>query len=101
MRPPTLRRAILLAAAGIAVPVVIVTGAVENKRAAVPDDPLLSGFKATYPASVSDAVELVTGKSGTMRHDMKLVRGKAMVGRAVTSLARPAPSEGATRAMSA
>jgi hypothetical protein len=26
----------------------------------------------------------VTGQSGTMRHDMKLVTGKPMVGRAVT-----------------
>ena len=31
-----------------------------------------------------DFVELVTGQSGTMRHDMKLVTGKPMVGRAVT-----------------
>jgi 4-hydroxy-4-methyl-2-oxoglutarate aldolase len=96
MRQPTPRRAILLAAAVIAVPVVVVTAAVENKAAAVTDDPLISGFKATYPASVSDAVELVTGKSGTMRHDMKLVTGKPMVGRAVTSLARPASPEGST-----
>ena len=34
-----------------------------------------------------------------MRHDMKLVTGKAMVGRAVTSLARPAPPEAATPAL--
>jgi regulator of RNase E activity RraA len=92
------RRAILRAAAVIAVPAAIVAAAVEQK-AVVPADPLIAGFKATYPASVSDAVELVTGKSGTMRHDMKLVTGKAMVGRAVTSLARPAPPEGATPAL--
>ncbi len=64
------------------------------------DDPLVAGFKKTYPASVSDAVELVTGKNGTMRHDMKLVTGQAMVGRAVTSLVRPAPPEQATPALS-
>jgi regulator of RNase E activity RraA len=95
----TLRRAILRAAAVIAVPAAIVAAAVEQKAAPVPADPLIAGFKATYPASVSDAVELVTGKSGTMRHDMKLVAGKAMVGRAVTSLARPAPPEGSTPAL--
>ena len=83
-KPTTSRRAILRAAAVIAVPVAIVTAAVEQKAAAVPDDALIAGFKATYPASVSDAVELVTGQSGTMRHDMKLVTGKPMVGRAVT-----------------
>ncbi len=77
----TPRRAILRAAAVIAVPAAIVTAAVEQRAAAVPDDSLIAGFKATYPASVSDAVELVTGKSGTMRHDLKLVTGKAMVGR--------------------
>jgi len=63
-------------------------------------DPLIAGFKKTYPASVSDAVELVTGKNGTMWHDMKLVNGKPMVGRAVTTLVRPAPAEQATPALS-
>src|SRR5580765_7377270 len=59
-------------------------------------DPLVAGFKSTYPASVSDAVELVTGKNGTMRYDMKLMTGANLVGRAVTSLARPAPADKAT-----
>jgi regulator of RNase E activity RraA len=99
MMKPIPRRAILRAAAVIVVPAAIVTAAAPQKVAGVPDDPLIAGFKQTYPASVSDAVELVTGKSGTMRHDMKLVTGKAMVGRAVTSLARPAPPEGATPAL--
>jgi len=93
MRLPISRRAILLAVAVIAAPAVVVTAVADKKAPAAPDDPLIAGFKATYPASVSDAVEIVTGKSGTMRHDMKLVTGKAMVGRAVTSLARPAPPE--------
>jgi regulator of RNase E activity RraA len=99
MRQPSLRRAILRAAVVIAASAAIVTAAAEKKAATVPDDPLIAGFKRTYPASVSDAVELVTGRSGTMRHDMKLVTGKAMVGRAVTSLARPATPEGATPAL--
>ncbi len=59
-------------------------------------DPLIAGFKSTYAASVSDAVELVTGKNGTMRHDMKLMAGTTLVGRAVTALARPATPEQST-----
>jgi regulator of RNase E activity RraA len=98
MRQPLPRRAILRAAALVAVPAAIVAAAAENKPA-LPDDPLVAGFKQTYPASVSDAVELVTGSSGTMRHDVRLVTGKAMVGRAVTSLARPAAPEAATPAL--
>jgi regulator of RNase E activity RraA len=97
MTMPISRRSILLAAAVIALPAAILGAAFEAKPAA--DDPLVAGFKKTYPASVSDAVELVTGRNGTMRHDMRLVTGKAMVGRAVTSLARPAPPEGSTPAL--
>ena len=70
-----------------------------QKPAAPVEDPLIAGYKKTYPASVSDAVELVTGKNGTMGHDMQLVNGKAMVGRAVTSLVRPAPPELSTAAL--
>ena len=99
MKQPTPRRRILLVAAAIAAPAVVVAAAIERNAAGAPDDPLIAGFKATYPASVSDAVELVTGKSGTMRHDMKLVTGKPLVGRAVTSLARPAAAEAATPAL--
>src|SRR5688572_1526879 len=62
-------------------------------------DPLIAGFKTTYPASVSDAVELVTGKTGTMRHDMKLMAGTNLVGRAVTALAKPARPEQAAPAL--
>ena len=89
-----------LTAAALAAPVLVLAVAVENQAAAAPDDPLIAGFKQTYPASVSDAVELVTGQSGTMRHDMKLVTGKAMVGRAATALAKPASPEAATPALS-
>jgi regulator of RNase E activity RraA len=62
-------------------------------------DPLVAGFKSTYPASVSDAVELVTGKNGSMRHDMKLMTGTNMVGRAATALVRPAPADQATASL--
>src|SRR3954469_16463522 len=62
-------------------------------------DPLVAGFKGTYPASVSDAVELVTGKNGTMRYDMKLMTGANLVGRAKTALAKPALADQATPAL--
>src|ERR687897_825652 len=72
-------------------------GAVQNPAAT--GDPLIAGFKSTYAASVSDAVELVTGKNGTMRYDMKLMAGTNLVGRAVTALAKPARPEQATPAL--
>lgn len=62
-------------------------------------DPLIAGFKSTYAASVSDAVEIVTGSNGTMHYDMKLMAGTNLVGRAVTSLAKPAPADQATPAL--
>ena len=96
MRRPTPRRTWLLLAA-LTAPAVILAAAVQGEAPAA--DRLVAGFKETYPASVSDAVELVTGRSGTMRHDMRLVTGKAMVGRAVTSLARPVTPEAATPAL--
>ncbi|MBO0861819.1 MAG: hypothetical protein J2P21_25685 [Chloracidobacterium sp.] len=61
---------------------------------------MIAGFKKSYPASVSDAVELVTGKNGTMWRDMKLVNGTPIVGRAVTPLVKPASPEQATPALS-
>src|SRR4029079_4696774 len=97
MGKPWRRGAILQAGAMVAVTAVIVAAA--QSQTAGPDDPLIAGFKQTYPASLSDAVELGTGHNGTMRYDMKLVTGKAMVGRAVTSLARPAAPEAATPAL--
>jgi regulator of RNase E activity RraA len=89
----------------IIVPAILLCGALTlaaQKRSAptTVDDPLIAGFKKSYPASVSDAVELVTGKSGTMWHDMKLVNGTPIVGRAVTSLVKPAAPEQATPALS-
>jgi 4-hydroxy-4-methyl-2-oxoglutarate aldolase len=92
------RRKLLLAAPVVLALVAVTLGAFQKK--ATTDEPLIAGFKKTYAASVSDAVELVTGKTGTMRHDMKPVTGKTLVGRAVTSLVRPAPPEQATPALS-
>ncbi len=80
-------------------------GAIQQRarKEAVPEDPLIAAFKKSYAASVADAVDLVTGKRGFMSHDMRpyVLPGKAMmVGRAVTSLVRPAAPEQATPALS-
>lgn len=101
MKKLTSRRAALLLAL-VLIGAALAYGAIQRKAPAraVAEDPLIAGYKKTYPASVSDAVELVTGQSGTMWHDMKLVTGKPIVGRAVTSLAKPAPPEAATPALS-
>ncbi|MFN0123273.1 MAG: RraA family protein [Blastocatellia bacterium] len=74
--------------------------AAAQKKSAPPDEPIIAAFKKTYPASVSDAVELVTGRNGTMLHDMKPFTGKTIVGRAVTSLVRPTTPDKATPALS-
>ncbi|MCC7008521.1 MAG: RraA family protein [Acidobacteria bacterium] len=79
--------------------VVVLALAVTVHRPLAQTDPLIAGFKKTYPASVSDAVEIVTGRNGAMGHDMKLVNGTSIVGRAVTALVRPAPPEQATPAL--
>ncbi len=93
------RRFLLLVAPFILIVTVLTIAAVQ-KQAAPPDEPIIAAFKKTYPASVSDAVELVTGKNGTMGHDMKPFVGGTMVGRAVTSLVKPASPEQATPALS-
>lgn len=92
MRRTSRSLAIGLAIAGAAASAA--PGAVQDRAAQ--GDPLVAGFKSTYAASVSDAVELVTGKNGTMRHDMKLMTGANLVGRAVTALSKPAPAAQAT-----
>jgi regulator of RNase E activity RraA len=96
------RRRITLFACALILLIAALTAAAYQKKSAptTPVDPLIAGFKKSYPASVSDAVELVTGKNGTMWHDMKLVNGTPIVGRAVTSLVKPASPEQATPALS-
>jgi regulator of RNase E activity RraA len=90
--------AIGLSLAGVTL--VAALGGAQAQQAPPPGDPLVAAFKSTYAASVSDAVELVTGKVGTMRYDMKLMAGTNLVGRAVTSLAKPAAAPDATPALS-
>lgn len=50
---------------------------------------LIEGFKKTTVASVSDAVDQVTGQRGFMYHDMRPLFKTNVVGPAVTALIRP------------
>ncbi len=58
-----------------------------NKVAA---DSQVEGFKHVALASVSDAVDQVVGKRGFMNYDMRPIVGKSFVGRARTTIFRPA-----------
>src|SRR6187431_3538965 len=98
MKIRRLSRSLVIALPVVGAAAFVALGAAQDP--ATPGDPLIAGFKSTYAASVSDAVELVTGSNGTMRYDMKLMAGTNLVGRAVTSIAKPAPPEQATAALS-
>jgi regulator of RNase E activity RraA len=77
------------------------TATVSVRQAAAPAapaavDPLVAGLRASTVASVSDAVDQVTGTRGFLAHDMRPYVSGAFVGRAATALVRPAPAEQAT-----
>lgn len=80
-RSPVIALALVGAAA------VVLLGAVQNP--VPPGDPLIAGFKSTYAASVSDAVELVTGRVGTMRYVHSRVQVAAAGDREVQSHLTP------------
>jgi len=65
-------------------------------RVKTPEDPLIAAFRKTPVASVSDAVDQITGSRGFMSYDMRPRSPGQIVGRAVTALLRPAPPEKAT-----
>lgn len=62
-------------------------------------DPLIEGFKKTAIASVSDAVDQVTGKRGFLNYDMRPRIPGPVVGRAVTALLKPAEPGKSTPAL--
>ncbi|MEZ5404214.1 MAG: RraA family protein [Bryobacteraceae bacterium] len=86
----------LLMAAGLAVAAGLAFQA--QRKPAVPADPLLAGFARTTVASVSDAVDQITGQRGYMNHDMQARVAGRVVGRATTALLRPATPEQSTPA---
>jgi regulator of RNase E activity RraA len=69
-----------------------------QRKPAVPADPLLAGFARTTVASVSDAVDQITGKRGYMNHDMQPRIAGRIVGRATTALLRPSTPDKSTPA---
>lgn len=95
-----LRIAFLIALAGI---VLVITGFQQATKAPVTPasaDPLVEGFKKSTVASVSDAVDQVTGKRGFLTHEMRPYVAGNFVGRAQTSLLRKTTADKATPALS-
>jgi len=77
----------------------LLTGFQAAKKAApAPADPIVAGFKKSTVASVSDAVDQITGKRGFMEHDMRPRVVGAVVGRARTSFVRKSTPEQSTPA---
>jgi regulator of RNase E activity RraA len=66
-----------------------------------PDQALIAGFKKSTVASVSDAVDQITGQRGFLSHDMQPRVPGQVVGRAVTALLRQTSADKATAALSA
>ena len=62
---------------------------VPAEEAGLPLEDLIKGFRNTTVASVSDAVDQVTGQRGFMYHDMRPLFKAKVVGPAVTALIRP------------
>ena len=61
-----------------------------------PADRIVAGFSRTTVASVADAVDQVCHRRGFLSHDVRPYVAGKFVGRARTSLTRPAPPEQAT-----
>lgn len=95
----------LLGAAALSVVLVSVTAGWQSagakKPAASADQQLLDGFRKSTVASVSDAVDQITGQRGFMSHDMRPRIAGQIVGRAVTALLRQASPDKTTAALSA
>jgi regulator of RNase E activity RraA len=90
------RKRIILSIAAVAVSAGLLAGFQAAKKAESSGDPLIDGFKKTTVASVADAVDQITGTRGFLSHKIRPVVAGQVVGRAITSLVRPAPPERAT-----
>ncbi|HEY8550386.1 MAG TPA: RraA family protein [Vicinamibacterales bacterium] len=91
-------------AGAAAIILMALTATVSVRQATAPaqpaasSDPLIAGFSKSTVASVSDAVDQITGKRGFLSHDVRPFVAGAFVGRASTALVKPAPPEQATPA---
>ena len=88
------RLLILLIALGVAALFASVATTEKSEGADLPLAQLIEGFKKTTVASVSDAVDQVTGHRGFMYHDMRPLFKAKVVGPAVTALIRPSIKAG-------
>lgn len=70
----------------------------QNAKTTEPTDPLIAGFSKRTVASVADAVDQVCGRRGFLSHRIRPVAPGKVVGRATTSLVRPAEKDRATPA---
>ena len=93
----------LLAASALAIALVSITAAWQGSSAkpVSAEQQLLDGFRKSTVASVSDAVDQITGERGFMSHDMRPRIAGQIVGRAVTALLRQTTPDKATAALSA
>ena len=93
----------LLAASALAIALVSITAAWQGSSAkpVSAEQQLLDGFRKSTVASVSDAVDQITGERGFMSHDMRPRIAGQIVGRAVTALLRQTTPDTATAALSA
>lgn len=87
--------------ATIAIGVALILGWLGGSQRATADS-VVEGFKLVAIASVSDAVDTVTGKRGFMNHDMRPVVPGRLVGRVATARLVPVQEgeSSATRAVS-
>jgi regulator of RNase E activity RraA len=96
-----MRKPILAAAVLILVALAAAWQSAGTRTAGSSSDALIEGFRKSTVASVSDAVDQITGQRGFMSHDMRPRISGQVVGRAVTALLRQAAPEKATPALSA
>ncbi|HUQ94797.1 MAG TPA: RraA family protein [Bryobacteraceae bacterium] len=70
----------------------------QAQKAALPGDPQVAAFRKSTVASVSDAVDQITGKRGFMSHDMRpqITGHYQAVGRARTAYVKKAPASQST-----
>jgi regulator of RNase E activity RraA len=79
---------------------VLLAGCQALQNPATEADPLIAGFKKVSVASVSDAMDQVVGQRGFLSHKIRPVVAGQVVGRAITSLVKPAKPEEATPTLS-
>lgn len=83
-------------AIGALAPLALAIFGFQAARKGPAEEPLIAGFRKTTVASVSDAMDQVTGQRGFLSHKIRPVVAGQIVGRAITSLVRAAPPDKAT-----